>query len=249
MDQLAFVLISTGKWANSEGRPTSTKNWRHARYHWRFLLLFNAWFVGSRSKSRGQGKRQPFQHLTVILFHAFWSLQCTGHISMANERGSVRITLDNCLVYVDDISLCLVNLLQTILRSYEMFSPTWRLPDWRSNRRSVTYDVHWLIRVVSAEGIRTNPEKIRSVSDWPTPYTKKELKKFLGLASYWFVCGFSQIASPLHVLTDKSKEWLCTDNCSEAFLELKKCLVTAPVLTLPHFNLELILDTGASGER
>ena len=60
---------------------------------------------------------------------------------------------------------------------------------------------------MSAEGIKTDPEKIRSVSDWPTPSNKKELKQFLGLASYYrrLVYGFSQLA---YALTEKSKEWL-----------------------------------------
>ena len=33
--------------------------------------------------------------------------------------------------------------------------------------------VHYLGHVVSAEGIKTDPEKIRSVSDWPTLSAKK----------------------------------------------------------------------------
>ena len=51
----------------------------------------------------------------------------------------------------------------------------------------------YLGHVVSAEGIKTDPEKIRSVSDLPTPSNKKELKQFLGLASYYqrFVYRFS----------------------------------------------------------
>lgn len=110
--------------------------------------------------------------------------------------------------------------------------------------------VHYLGHIVSAEVIRTDPEKIRSISDWPIPSSKKELKQFLGLASYYrrFVRGFSQLASPLYALTEKSKEWLWTDNCSETFLELKKSLVTAPVLVLPQFDVEFILDTDASGD-
>ena len=103
--------------------------------------------------------------------------------------------------------------------------------------------------MVSAKGVKTDPEKIRSVADWPTPPNKKELKKFLGLASYYrrFVYGFSQLASFLYALTEKN-EWPWTDECSEAFLELKKCLVTAPVLTPSQFDLEFIVDTDASGD-
>ena len=91
---------------------------------------------------------------------------------------------------------------------------------------------------MSANGVGTDPEKIKCIADWPVPTCPKELKQFLGLASYYrrFVKGFSQLASPLYAL------------CSDAFLELKKRLMTSPVLTLPRFNLDFILDTDASSE-
>ena len=60
--------------------------------------------------------------------------------------------------------------------------------------------------------------------------------------------GFAQLASPLCALTDK-REWKWSDSCCDAFMELKKRLIiTSPVLTLPRFNLDFILDTDASGE-
>ena len=86
--------------------------------------------------------------------------------------------------------------------------------------------------------------------DWPIPLNQKDLKRFLGLASYYrrFVEGFAQVAASLNALTDKGKEWLWTAECTQAFLELKKRLVSAPVLVMPQFNREFLLDTDASGE-
>ena len=104
--------------------------------------------------------------------------------------------------------------------------------------------------VVSGKGIETDPDKIRSVFDWPTPLNHKNLKRFLGLASYYrrFVQGFAQVAAPLNALTNKGKEWLWTAECIQAFLELKKRLVSAPVLVMPQFSQDFLLDTDASGE-
>ena len=94
--------------------------------------------------------------------------------------------------------------------------------------------------LVSGKGIEADPEKVRSVFDWPIPLNQKDLKRFLGLASYYrrFVEGFAQVAAPLnaYALTDKGKEWLWTAECTQAFLELKKRLVSAPVLVMPQFN-------------
>ena len=158
----------------------------------------------------------------------------------------------NCLVYLDDIIVFSQTIEDHLDKLREVFS---RLRDAGLKIKPtkchlLQRSVHYLGHVVSAEGIKTDPEKIRSVSDWPTPSNRKELKQFLGLVSYYrrFVRGFSQLASPLYALTEKSKESGWTDKCSEAFFELKKRLVTAPVLTLPRFDMEFIVDTDASGD-
>ena len=110
--------------------------------------------------------------------------------------------------------------------------------------------VRYLGHIVSSKGIETDPEKVRCVSDWPTPTDQRSLKQFMGLASYYrrFVQGFAQVAAPLNALTEKTKTWEWTAECNGAFLELKKRLVSAPILVMPCFYHKFILDTDASGE-
>ena len=61
-------------------------------------------------------------------------------------------------------------------------------------QQSVVYLGH----VVSAEGIRTDPAKLRAVACYPTPAAVKALRSFLDLVSYYcrFVPRFSKVASP-----------------------------------------------------
>ena len=59
--------------------------------------------------------------------------------------------------------------------------------------------VSYLGHRVSEEGVSCDPTKVESVRSWPRPDNMKELRSFLGFASYYrkFVRGFSSIAQPL----------------------------------------------------
>ena len=54
--------------------------------------------------------------------------------------------------------------------------------------------------------------KVQVVAYCPSPTNQKQLKSFLGLASYYtkFVQGFSCLAAPLYCLLQKKKR-LCAD--------------------------------------
>ena len=86
--------------------------------------------------------------------------------------------------------------------------------------------------------------------DWPVPSTQKELRQFLGLASYYrrFVHNFAQLSAPLNRLLDKSRQWLWTEQCGRAFEALKTKLTSAPLLVYPNFKEEFIVDCDASDD-
>ncbi|XP_074337594.1 uncharacterized protein LOC141674791 [Apium graveolens] len=94
--------------------------------------------------------------------------------------------------------------------------------------------VAFLGYIVSADRIKVDPAKVEAITNWPRSSTATEVRSFLGLAGYYhrFVEGFSTIAMPLTQLTRKSNKFIWTDECETSFQELKKRLVTSPVLTL-----------------
>ena len=102
--------------------------------------------------------------------------------------------------------------------------------------------------VVSAQGLQVDPKKTKCVSKWLTLQNPKELKKFLGVASFYrrFVPNFAHIAGPLYQLTEKQRCWSWTRECEEAFNSLKAKLASAPILTFPQFHLPFTIDCDAS---
>ncbi|XP_050951562.1 uncharacterized protein LOC127154198 [Labeo rohita] len=77
--------------------------------------------------------------------------------------------------------------------------------------------------ILSAEGVRVDPEKVKAVVDWPTPDSRKALQRFLGFANFYrrFVRNFSQLASPLTALTSPRTTFRWSDAAEAAFAKLK----------------------------
>ncbi|XP_057723463.1 uncharacterized protein LOC130939370 [Arachis stenosperma] len=108
--------------------------------------------------------------------------------------------------------------------------------------------VEYLGHVVSLEGVRVDDSKIEVIRCWPTSTLVKQLRAFLGLASYYrkFICNFATLAAPLtDLLRKEGFVWL--PSASDAFVTLKEALTHAPVLALPDFSKPFVLDTDASG--
>ncbi|CAB0006640.1 unnamed protein product, partial [Nesidiocoris tenuis] len=108
--------------------------------------------------------------------------------------------------------------------------------------------VNYLGHVISAEGVAADPEKTKTVSEWPTPTSAKEVKSFLGFCSYYrpFVRGFANIAAPLYRLQDSKGKIQWSKECEVAFASLKSALTSPPVLSHPVPDSTYVLDVDAS---
>ncbi|GBL63530.1 Transposon Ty3-I Gag-Pol polyprotein [Araneus ventricosus] len=111
-------------------------------------------------------------------------------------------------------------------------------------------EVTYLGHVISAEGVKTDPEKIKAVVEWPRPETVHDLRSSLGLCTYYrrFVKNFSTIARPLHKLTEAKSNFNWTDECEKSFNSLKQALTSSPILTYHRTDKDFILDTDASNK-
>ncbi len=108
--------------------------------------------------------------------------------------------------------------------------------------------VSFLGYVIAQGQVQMDPSKVSAVSNWPTPVSLKQLQRFLGFANFYrrFIRNYSRIAAPLTALTSTAIPFRWTPEAEQAFTELKRRFISAPVLTQPDPALQFIVEVDAS---
>lgn len=183
----------------------------------------------------------------------FGSMTSPAVFERLMERVFAGLTFVSLLIYLDDIivfgrtfDIHLQNLKEVFQRLAEA--------NLKLNPEKCMFfqeQVSFLGHLVSEAGIAVDPEKTKTVQNWPVPSNVRELRSFVGLCSYMrkFITGFSSICKPLHVLTQKDRQFVWDDQCQTAFEKLKQALTTAPVLGFPQESQGIfIVDADASND-
>ena len=111
-------------------------------------------------------------------------------------------------------------------------------------------EANYLGHVFGRGCIKPQTGKVESLTTWPRPTTKKQVRTFLGLVGYYrqFIPNFADRTAPLHDLTWKTHpnqvQWTLVTE--EAFQNLREALCQEPVLATPNFQLRFTVQTGAS---
>lgn len=155
-----------------------------------------------------------------------------------------------CLVYLDDIIVYARTFDEHLARLDQVLQKLCQanLKVKPAKCHLFADQVQYLGHVIFAEGVTVDPAKTEAVHAWPEPVNVREVRSFVGLASYYrrFVPGFAELARPLHKPTEKGVPFKWTPACQAAFQALKNKLVSAPILTFPDPSETFILDTDAS---
>ena len=160
------------------------------------------------------------------------------------------LTWRECLVYLDDVIIFgksfdeALNHLDHVLRAVKG-------ANLKLNLRKCSFfkeEVKFLGHSVSSRGVAPDPDKVSSVRDFSRPQNVQDVRRFIGLASYFrkFMPQFSTVAKPLLRLTEDRARFVWDESCETSFCELKRLLTTAPVLAFPDFDEEFVLTTDAS---
>eukprot|EP00253_Pinus_taeda_P026109 PITA_26109 len=109
-------------------------------------------------------------------------------------------------------------------------------------------EVEYLGHIVSQEGVKVDPSKIKAIKEWKIPTSIKHLRGFLGLTGYYrkFVKNYGRITAALTTLLKKDAfSW--TPEATKAFEHLKETMFQALVLATLDFTKTFIVQCDASG--
>jgi hypothetical protein len=188
-----------------------------------------------------QGHYQ-FRVMPFGLCNAPATFQCVmNEVLTPCLRKSVLVFMDDILVYSTSIAEHVQHLTEvlTILRQHQLYV--------KENKCSFACSsLEYLGHIISAEGVATDPKKTEAMVKWPLPNSITDLRGFLGLTGYYrkFVKNYAIIARPLTNLL-KKKAFIWSDSATIAFQALKEAMQTTPVLQLPNFEKQFIVETDA----
>ncbi|XP_029053801.1 uncharacterized protein K02A2.6-like [Osmia bicornis bicornis] len=157
-----------------------------------------------------------------------------------------------CFAYLDDIIVLGRTFEEHLANLREVFRRL-RAANLRLNPEKCCFgrtELKYLGHVVTSQGVRTDPDKVQAIKGIPPPRNTKELRRFLGTASWYrrFIPRFADLAAPLIRLLQKHARWCWDAEEDAAFHELRHQLASAPVLACPDFTREFTLQTDASNE-
>ncbi|KAK8918385.1 hypothetical protein KSP39_PZI021868 [Platanthera zijinensis] len=156
----------------------------------------------------------------------------------------IIVFIDDILVYSKTREEHATHLKLTLstLRQHQLYAKLAKCEFWLDR-------VAFLGHAISGDGLSVDPAKVSAVMDWKQPFTPTEIRSFLGFAGYYrrFVKDFPSLAAPLTQLTQNYARFEWSDQCEQAFSELKRRLCSAPVLALPSEGLDFSVYTDASG--
>jgi hypothetical protein len=102
--------------------------------------------------------------------------------------------------------------------------------------------------IVSAEGVRIDPNRVEKIQALSLPRSKKEVQSFLGKINFLrrFVSNFVELVKHVTIMLRKGNEVKWTIEPKEAFEQIKKALTEVPVLISHDYSKNFLIFSFSS---
>ena len=110
--------------------------------------------------------------------------------------------------------------------------------------------VDYVGHTITHEGLKPAEGKVRAITEMPTPQSKEDLGRFLGLITYVskFIPNVSEMTAPLRLLMTSEIEWHWGSPQQKSLDALKSAISHAPVLVLYDVKKPITLSVDASSK-
>ena len=111
-------------------------------------------------------------------------------------------------------------------------------------RTELEYLGYWITR----EGVQPLTKKVAAIINIAAPTNRKGVRAFIGMVNFYrdMWPKRSQILAPLTALTSTSVKFKWTEECDNAFKEMKRVMARETLLAFPDFNKTFVIHTDAS---
>lgn len=163
-----------------------------------------------------------------------------------NERNFEDIP--NVVVFIDDI-LIAADTIDEHDRILKKVLERTRKLNIKFNIDKIQYkvtEVKYLGKIISCEGIRSDPERIKAITQIDNPKTKKDLQKLLGMINYIQDYVLSEISKPLRDLLKNNVVFNWQKHHENCLNQIKSIISNTLTLTIFDESKEITIETDAS---
>jgi hypothetical protein len=155
-----------------------------------------------------------------------------------------------CFVYVDDIIVFSKTFeehlehLNLIFKRLEEAGLTINADKSHFCKREITFLGH----VITQNGLVKQPEKVRAITEFPTPRNVKEILRFHGMCQWYssFIPGFAKLSEPMYRLLRKKVKFEWSPAQEASFQALKRAMCEDVMLHCLNYELPIFIRTDAS---
>ena len=194
-----------------------------------------------------------FLQVYILLWRTLCSLSltiCDARITLMNHIFANMIAEKWLKIYMDDIDIHTKDNL-TLHHERTRCVLLWLWEHGLSLKISkYIFDaprMEFLEMIIEQGKVEMDPKKLDAIQSWKPPTSVKAIQSFTGFANFYqkFIPNFSNIITPLNLLTQKNEPWVWMWLQQNAFETLKQIFSSTPVLLIPNVTCPFTIMTDA----
>ena len=160
------------------------------------------------------------------------------------EQGRMTNIADDILCYGANEREHDINVIKFLDRCVEV--------DMHLNPRKVKFkspEVPFYGNMLTKDGIKPDPKKVKAIQDWPIPEDRQQLQSFLGSVNYLshFIAGLSDLRKPLQNLVSADTPFIWTETHTQAFNRLKSKISNDCLIHFYDTKKPVFIECDSSG--